>query len=46
MTEVDQILNMVHIHDDPSKIFSLLDLLGDGSYGYVYKALHTQSGKE
>lgn len=26
--EVEQILNLVHIHEDPSEIFELLDPLG------------------
>ena len=30
---------------DPEQIFELLDLLGEGSYGSVYKALHKFTGE-
>ena len=30
--------------EDPEKIFEVLELLGEGSYGSVYKALHKESG--
>ena len=30
---------------DPELIYELLDLLGEGSYGSVYKALHKLTGE-
>jgi serine/threonine protein kinase len=30
---------------DPEQLYELLDLLGEGSYGSVYKALHKQTGE-
>lgn len=31
------------INKDPNKVFEILDLLGDGSYGYVYKAINKET---
>lgn len=31
--------------DDPEELFQLLEKLGQGTYGSVYKALHKDSGK-
>lgn len=30
---------------DPEEIFEILDLLGEGNYGCVYKALHKETGE-
>jgi serine/threonine kinase 3 len=31
--------------DDPEELFQLLEKLGQGTYGSVFKALHKASGK-
>ncbi|KAL4495229.1 hypothetical protein ABPG72_007336, partial [Tetrahymena utriculariae] len=36
---------IISMDDDPEEIFEILDLLGEGSYGQVYKALHKQTGE-
>ncbi|EPZ32880.1 Protein kinase, catalytic domain-containing protein [Rozella allomycis CSF55] len=33
------------LNDDPSTTFTLLEKVGEGSYGVVYKAIHKPSGK-
>eukprot|EP00042_Codosiga_hollandica_P042164 m.383945 g.383945 ORF g.383945 m.383945 type:complete len:485 (-) comp56260_c0_seq2:1134-2588(-) len=33
------------LRKDPTEVFDLLDKLGEGSYGSVYKALHKTSGR-
>ena len=33
------------LNEDPEETFELLDLIGFGSYGVVYKALHKLSGE-
>ena len=35
---------VITAQDDPEEIFEILDLLGEGNYGSVYKALHKPSG--
>ena len=36
--------DIVTSFEDPEEIFEVLEQLGEGSYGSVYKALHKQSG--
>lgn len=43
--EVKQILSLVKIHEDPTDLFELLDPLGEGSYGYVYKGMNKKTGQ-
>ena len=43
--EVKQILSLVHTHEDPTDIFELLNPLGEGSYGYVYKGINKKTGQ-
>ncbi len=31
--------------DDPDEIFQILEKIGEGTYGTVYKVLHKQTGK-
>ncbi|RKP18482.1 serine/threonine kinase 3 [Rozella allomycis CSF55] len=35
----------ISVNDDPSTTFTLLEKVGEGSYGVVYKAIHKPSGK-
>ena len=41
LTEID---SLTIFEDDPEDLFELLDLLGEGSYGEVFKALHKETG--
>ena len=41
----DIIKQLVNIDDDPEEEFEIMEPLGEGSYGFVFKALHRQSGK-
>jgi serine/threonine protein kinase len=37
-------LNNVISEEDPEELFELLEQLGEGSFGQVYKALHKETG--
>jgi serine/threonine protein kinase len=37
--------NIVYLQEDPEAIFEKLEILGEGSYGTVYKALNKKTGK-
>lgn len=45
MNYADIIKKLVNIDGDPDEELELMDYLGDGSYGVVYKALHKVTGK-
>ncbi len=36
---------LVNIDDDPEEEFEIIEPLGDGSFGFVFKAFHKKSGK-
>lgn len=38
--DIETILdNLVNLNDDPEEMLEILEPIGDGSYGYVYKAI-------
>lgn len=39
-----KIHDVVSTHDDPEEMFQLLEKLGEGSFGSVFKGLHISSG--
>ena len=41
----DSVLREMVSEQDPEQIFELLDLLGEGSYGSVYKAVDRKSSE-
>ena len=44
--DIERILmDLVNVREDPSKIFSLIQPIGSGSYGRVYKAIDDRNGR-
>lgn len=43
--EVKQIITLVSIYDDPTDLFDLMEPIGEGSYGYVYKGMNKRTGE-
>ena len=43
--KMSEIADLITDKNDPENVFELLDILGQGSYGSVYKALHKQKGE-
>lgn len=43
--ETLNLADIITADDDPEEIFEILDLLGEGNYGSVYKALHKPTGE-
>ena len=41
---MDELKDLITEQNDPEQVFELLDILGQGSYGSVSKALHKQTG--
>lgn len=42
---MDEIADLISAKNDPEQVYELLDILGQGSYGSVHKALHKQTGQ-
>ena len=43
---IEEIPDIISSLEDPEKVFQVLEPLGEGSYGSVYKAVHRETGKE
>jgi serine/threonine protein kinase len=40
----EKLNDYISAHDDPEEIFQILEKLGQGTFGCVYKVLHKPSG--
>ena len=45
MNYEEKIKKLVNIDQDPEEEFEIMEQLGEGSYGFVFKALHKKTGK-
>ena len=43
-TQTNSKLNSIISEEDPEDLFELLEQLGEGSFGQVFKALHKETG--
>lgn len=42
---MDEIAHLITEKNDPEEVYELLDILGQGAYGSVSKALHKETGQ-
>jgi serine/threonine protein kinase len=42
---MNEIADLISEKNDPEEVFEILDVLGQGSYGSVSKALHKETGE-